>query len=78
MNAYLIFIIALLIFNWLLSLIVETLNVRNVSTEIPAEFRIASISNGAVYFDSSDARQYPPIWQKACRARVWAQGVPTP
>ncbi len=38
MNGYLIFILALLVFNWLLSLIVETLNVRNVSTEIPAEF----------------------------------------
>jgi len=39
MNNYLIFILALLVFNWLLSLIVETLNVRNVSTEIPAEFQ---------------------------------------
>ncbi|MDD3275990.1 MAG: hypothetical protein PHP93_02950, partial [Kiritimatiellales bacterium] len=39
MNSYLIFILALLVFNWLLSLIVETLNVRNVSTEIPAEFQ---------------------------------------
>ncbi|QHI70420.1 M48 family metallopeptidase [Tichowtungia aerotolerans] len=39
MNGYLIFILALLIFNWLLSLIVETLNVRNVSTEIPEEFQ---------------------------------------
>jgi STE24 endopeptidase len=39
MNAYLIFILALLVFNWLLNLIVETLNVRNVSTEIPAEFQ---------------------------------------
>ena len=38
MNAYLIFILALLVFNWLLSLIVETLNVRNVTTEIPDEF----------------------------------------
>ncbi len=38
MNGYLVFILALLVFNWLLSLIVETLNVRNVSTEIPAEF----------------------------------------
>ena len=38
MNGYLIFILALLVFNWLLSLVVETLNVRNVSTEIPAEF----------------------------------------
>ncbi len=38
MNGYLIFILALLIFNWLLSLIVETLNVRNVSTKIPEEF----------------------------------------
>jgi STE24 endopeptidase len=39
MNGYLIFILALLVFNWLLSLIVETLNVRNVSTEIPDEFQ---------------------------------------
>jgi len=39
MNAYLIFILALLVFNWLLNLIVETLNIRNVSTEIPAEFQ---------------------------------------
>ena len=39
MNGYLIFILALLVFNWLLSLIVETLNVRNVSTGIPAEFQ---------------------------------------
>ncbi len=38
MNGYLIFILALLLFNWLLSLIVETLNLRNVSTEIPEEF----------------------------------------
>ena len=38
MNGYLIFILALLVFNWVLSLIVETLNVRNVSTEIPKEF----------------------------------------
>ncbi|MEE9368572.1 MAG: M48 family metallopeptidase [Pontiella sp.] len=39
MNGYLIFILALLIFNWLLSLVVETLNVRHVSTDIPKEFR---------------------------------------
>ncbi len=39
MNPYLIFILALLIFNGLLSLIVETLNLRNLSTEIPEEFR---------------------------------------
>jgi STE24 endopeptidase len=38
MNPYLIIILALLVFNWLLSLVVETLNVRNLSTEIPAEF----------------------------------------
>jgi STE24 endopeptidase len=38
MNGYLIFILILLVFSWLLSLIVETLNVRNVSTEIPDEF----------------------------------------
>jgi STE24 endopeptidase len=39
MNGYLIFILALLIFNWLLSLVVETLNVRNLSTQIPKEFK---------------------------------------
>jgi STE24 endopeptidase len=39
MNGYLIVILALLIFSWLLSLIVETLNLRNVSTEIPDEFK---------------------------------------
>ncbi len=39
MNGYLIFILVLLVLNGLLSLIVETLNVRNVSTEIPKEFR---------------------------------------
>ena len=39
MNGYLIFILALLVFNWLLSLIVETLNVRHVSPEIPDEFK---------------------------------------
>lgn len=39
MNGYLIFILTLLVFNWLLDLIVETLNVRNVSTEIPDEFK---------------------------------------
>lgn len=39
MNGYLVFILALLVFNGLLSLIVETLNVRNLSTEIPEEFR---------------------------------------
>ncbi len=38
MNDYLIFILALLVFNWLLSLIVETLNLKNASTEIPGEF----------------------------------------
>lgn len=38
MNGYLIFILVLLVFNWLLSLIVELLNVRHVSTEIPEEF----------------------------------------
>lgn len=39
MNGYLIFILALMVFNWLLSLVVETLNVRNASTEIPEEFK---------------------------------------
>jgi len=39
MNGYLVFILALLVFNWLLSLVVETLNVRNLSTKIPEEFQ---------------------------------------
>jgi len=39
MNKYLIFILALLLFNWFLSLIVETLNLRHLSTTIPEEFR---------------------------------------
>ncbi len=39
MNGYLIFILALLVFNELLSLIVETLNIRNLSTKIPKEFK---------------------------------------
>jgi STE24 endopeptidase len=39
MNGYLIFILALMVFNWLLSLIVETLNLRNLRTEIPEEFQ---------------------------------------
>ena len=38
MNGYLIFILALLVFNWLLSLVVETLNLRAASPEIPDEF----------------------------------------
>lgn len=38
MNAYLIFILALLVFNGLLSLIIESLNVTNLSTDIPEEF----------------------------------------
>ena len=38
MNGYLIFILALLVFNWLLSLVIETLNVRHLSTGIPDEF----------------------------------------
>jgi STE24 endopeptidase len=38
MNGYLIFILALLIFSRILSMIVERLNLRNVSTEIPEEF----------------------------------------
>ncbi|MFA5689282.1 MAG: M48 family metallopeptidase [Kiritimatiellales bacterium] len=38
MNGYLIFILALLIFNWLLSLVVETLNLKAARPEIPAEF----------------------------------------
>ncbi|MBC8206093.1 MAG: M48 family metallopeptidase [Kiritimatiellaeota bacterium] len=39
MNGYLIFILALLIFSRILSLIVERLNLSNLSTEIPEEFR---------------------------------------
>jgi STE24 endopeptidase len=39
MNGYLIFILSLMVFNWLLSLVVETLNLKNVSTEIPDEFK---------------------------------------
>lgn len=39
MNVYLLIILALLILKWLLSLIVETLNLRNLSTEIPEEFK---------------------------------------
>ncbi len=39
MNGYLIFILSLLIFNGLLSLVVEMFNLRNLSTEIPEEFR---------------------------------------
>jgi len=38
MNGYLIFILALLVFSRLLSLIVERLNLGNLSTEIPEEF----------------------------------------
>ena len=39
MNGYLVLILALLTLHWLLSSIVEILNVRNVSAEIPDEFR---------------------------------------
>jgi len=39
MNGYLVFILSLLVFDWLLSLVVETLNLRNLSTEIPEEFK---------------------------------------
>lgn len=38
MNGYLIFILILLVFSWLLSLLVEALNLRHVSTQIPEEF----------------------------------------
>jgi STE24 endopeptidase len=38
MNGYLIFILALLVFSRILSLIVERLNLSNLSTEIPEEF----------------------------------------
>jgi len=37
-NGYLIFIICLLVFDWLLSLIVEKLNLKHVRTQIPEEF----------------------------------------
>jgi STE24 endopeptidase len=49
MNGYLIFILALLIFNGLLSLLVEKLNLRHVSTEIPEEFK-------GIYDDEKYAR----------------------
>ena len=39
MNKYLIFILALLIFNWMFSLIVEILNLQHLSTTIPEEFK---------------------------------------
>lgn len=39
MNGYLIFILTLLLFNGLLSWVVDALNVRHVSTEVPDEFR---------------------------------------
>ncbi len=39
MNGYLIFILALLVFSRILSLIVERLNLSNLSTDIPEEFR---------------------------------------
>ena len=38
MNTYLIIILAILIGNYLLNLVVETLNVKHISTELPAEF----------------------------------------
>jgi STE24 endopeptidase len=39
MNGYLVFILALLVFSRILSMVVERLNLRNVSTEIPDEFQ---------------------------------------
>lgn len=39
MNAYLVFILALLVFSRILSFIVERLNIKNLSTDIPEEFR---------------------------------------
>lgn len=38
MNIYRVIILSLLVFDWLVSLIVETLNMKNVSTRIPDEF----------------------------------------
>ena len=39
MNTYLIFVIALLIFSYLLDLIVDTLNICHIQTQIPEEFQ---------------------------------------
>ena len=39
MNGYLIFILALLLLSWLLSLVVERLNLGHLSTTIPDEFQ---------------------------------------
>lgn len=38
MNGYLIFILCLLVFNYLLNLVVELLNLKELKTEIPAEY----------------------------------------
>ncbi len=50
MNGYLIFILVLLVFNRLLTLLVEILNLRNVTTEIPDEFH--GIYDGEKYAQS--------------------------
>jgi len=63
MNGYLIFILALLVFNWLLSLIVETLNVRNVSTEIPGEFH-------GIYDDEKYAQSQRYLRDNACLGQI--------
>ncbi len=39
MNAYLVFILAIIIVSYLLELIVEFLNVKNISPELPDEFK---------------------------------------
>ncbi len=47
MNIYLVFVLFLLAANWLLDLVVERLNLKHVSTEIPEEFK-----------DVYDAKEY--------------------
>ena len=49
MNPYLAFILVLLLFDWLRSVVVETLNLRHLSPDIPEEFR-------GVYDDEKYAR----------------------
>lgn len=50
MNGYLIFVLVLLAGSWLLDLVVETLNLRHVSEEVPAEF--AEVYDAATYAKS--------------------------
>ena len=38
MNGYLLFVLCLLVFNYLLNLLVELLNLKEVRTEIPDEY----------------------------------------